>query len=349
MTNFISDLKNLVGLGQIKSSLNILRAAIENYLKKSKRRNDDLNEMVNQIVLIESNYNEIRKKYLLRDYESLKIHLNQLTKNFLEIIDGIPNHQEFHSYVVSKNLNDFYLKRKILSKKSLKIALIYILVPFIMFICWVIFKYNTNEFKVKSIIMHINIFKKEYNGKTYREVDVRTIYYIETPILFKNKKLEFIKEYKKSAADSLYFWKGSESEKLLSSSSHYTKSSSSIALRKKDEKSIIFGTNVLHDLENPKTSNIRDIIHLNENEAWWGYPNNFNYKINNITIVLESKDFDLSIDNNSTYLIDPNNNFDGENMIITENESIRAGEGCIVANWENVKSDFLVALKYNWE
>jgi len=50
------------------------------------------------------------------------------------------------------------------------------------------------------------------------------------------------------------------------------------------------------------------------------------------------QDFDISVDENYKYLFYSNNNFNNKNMIFTENSSIKSGESCIVARWENVKN-----------
>jgi len=159
----------------------------------------------------------------------------------------------------------------------------------------------------------------------------------------------FTKKYIKSGCESLNRWAGSALEDVIFEDDVSFSARVLQGGHSGDVVSRVFGAKLEYNLPLPAHGrDIRSIVEIDSDEAWWGYINHHGVMIRELTICVSSDQYELSMPERlgSFRVLD-----DGSVSKLQQEMSlanIPPKQGCLWTRWTNVKPNQLVALRYSW-
>ena len=200
-------------------------------------------------------------------------------------------------------------------------------------------------FRVSTITV---LVRDNYNSATQRRHwNVRTIYSVRANRDVADEVLG--KRYERVDASAVKQLPGSEHEEMLWSYRTYFETETPITIPNGDDSALVYGARVEFDAPFRSLRHIRDVIRLEDNQAWWGFPNRYAYPISEVVLCVESETIDLSFaEHNATAIVT------GSREVVSRRQSrgptnqVGPAEGALCGKFQDLEPNELAAIVWQW-
>ena len=202
-----------------------------------------------------------------------------------------------------------------------------------------------HPFRVSTIAV---LVRDNYNSATHkRHWNVRTIYSVRANRDVADEVLQ--KRYERIDASAVRPLLGSEHERMLRAYQTYFITETPIAMPNGDDSALVYGARVEFDAPFRSLRHIRNTITLEDNQAWWGFPNLYSYPISEVVLCVESETIDLSFpEHNATVIVTGSNEVDPRGPSRGPNNQVGPAEGALCGKFQDLQPNALAAIVWQW-
>ena len=200
-------------------------------------------------------------------------------------------------------------------------------------------------FRVSTITV---LVRDNYNSATRkRHWNVRTIYSVRANQDVANEVLQ--KRYERLDASAVQPLPGSEHDRMLRAYQTYFITETPITMQNGDDSALVYGARVEFDKPFSSLPHIRNTITLEDNQAWWGFPNLYPYPISAVVLCVESETIDLSFpEHNATVIVTGSNEVDLRGPSRGPSNQVGPAEGALCGKFQDLQPNALAAIVWQW-